>query len=69
MVILHVINPYSYAAIKRSEDNFIIQTAMGDPAITNSYMGLAYDIERNGLEDNAYPAVRSNVQDIKSENS
>ncbi len=26
--------------------------------MTNSYMGLAYDIERNGLEDKAYPAVR-----------
>ncbi len=35
---------------------------MGDPAMTNtSYMGLAYDIERNGLEDKAYPAVRRHV--------
>ena len=36
---------------------------MGDPAITNTYMGLAYDIEiqRNGLEDEAYPAVRRHV--------
>ncbi len=52
MVILYVINP----AIRRSEDNFPLP--MGDPAITNSYMGLVYDIERNGLEDKAYPAVR-----------
>ncbi len=28
---------------------------MGDPAMTNSYMGL---VERNGLKDKAYPAVR-----------
>ncbi len=35
---------------------------MGDPAMTNnSYMGLAYDIERNGLEKKAYPAVRRHV--------
>ena len=46
-----------YAAIRRSEDNFIL------PAMTNSYMGLAYDIERNGLKDKAYPAVRRRVQD------
>ncbi len=37
---------------------------MGDPAINTSYMGLAYDIERSGLEDKAYPAVRTHVQDI-----
>ncbi len=37
---------------------------MGDPGMTNSYTGLAYDIERNGLEDEAYPAVRKDVQDI-----
>ncbi len=48
-----------YAAIRRSEDNFPLP--MGDPAMTNSYMGLAYDIERNGLEDKAYPAVRRHV--------
>ncbi len=36
--------------------------SQGDPAmINNSYMGLAYDIERNGLEDKAYPAVRRHV--------
>ncbi len=35
---------------------------MGDPAITNSYMGLAYDIERNGRVDKAYPAVRRDVE-------
>ncbi len=51
-----------YAAIRRSEDNFPLP--MGDPAMTNSYMGLSYDIERNGLEDKAYPAVRRDVQDI-----
>ncbi len=51
-----------YAAIRRSEDDFPLP--MGDPAINNSYMGLAYDIERNGLEDKAYPAVRTHVQDI-----
>ncbi len=49
-----------YAAIRRSEDNFLLP--MGDPAITNSYMGLAYDIERNGLEDKAYPAVEKPVE-------
>ncbi len=48
-----------YAAIRRNEDNFTLP--MGDPAMTNSYMGLAYDIERNGLEDKAYPAVRRYV--------
>ncbi len=51
-----------YAAIRRSKDDFPLP--MGDPAMTNSYMGLAYDIERNGLEDMAYPAVRREVQDI-----
>ncbi len=51
-----------YAAIRRSEDNFTLP--MGDPAMTNNYMGLAYDIERNGLEDKAFPAVRRDVQDI-----
>ena len=45
-----------YAAIRRSEDDFSLP--MGDPAITNNYMGLVYDIDRNGLEDGAYPAVR-----------
>ncbi len=59
-----VCNQSIYAAIRRSEDNFPLP--MGDPAITNSYMELAYDIERNGLEDKAYPAVRRHV-DIGSE--
>ncbi len=49
-----------YAAIRRSEDDFPLP--MGDLAITNSYMELAYDIERNGLEDKAYPAVRREVE-------
>ncbi len=44
-----------YAAIRRSEENFTL------PAVTDSYMELAYDIERNGLEDKAYPAVRRPV--------
>ncbi len=57
-----VCNQSIYAAIRRSEDDFPLP--MGDPAMTNSYMGLAYDIERNGLEDKAYPAVRRHVQDI-----
>ncbi len=58
-----VCNQSIYAAIRRSEDNFVLP--MGDSAITNtSYMGLAYDIERNGLDDKAYPAVRKHVQDI-----
>ncbi len=48
-----------YAAIRRYEDDFPLP--MGDPAMTNSYMGLAYDIEWNGLEDTAYPAVRRHV--------
>ncbi len=48
-----------HAAIRRSE-NFTL--LMGDPAMTNSYMGLAYDIERNGLEDKTYPAVRREVE-------
>ncbi len=54
-----VCNQSIYAAIRRSEDDFTLP--MGDPAMTNSYMGLAYDIERNGLEDKAYPAVRRHV--------
>ncbi len=49
-------NQSIYAA---SGDNFTFP--MGDSAMTNSYMGLAYDIERNGLEDKAYPAVRRHV--------
>ncbi len=54
-----VCNQSIYAAIRRSEDHFIL---MGDPAINTSYMGLAYDKERNGLvEDKAYPAVRRHV--------
>ncbi len=57
-----ICNQSIYAAIRRSEDDFTL--LMGDPAINNSYMGLAYDIERNGLEDKAYPAVRRHVQDI-----
>ena len=48
-----------YTAIRRNEDDFTLP--MGDSAITNTYMGLAYDIERNGLEDSAYPAVRRHV--------
>ncbi len=51
-----VCNQSIYAAIWRSEDDFPLP--MGDPVMNNSYMGLAYDIERNGLEDMAYPAVR-----------
>ncbi len=54
-----VCNQSIYAAIRRSEDNFSLP--MGDPAINTSYMGLAYDIERNGLQDKAYPAVRRHV--------
>ena len=55
-----VCNQSLYAAIRRGEDDFILP--MGNPAITNnSYMGLAYDIERNGLEDKANPAVRRHV--------
>ncbi len=57
-----VCNQSLYAAIRRSEDDFTLP--MGNPAINTSYMGLAYDIERNGLEDKAYPAVRRHVQDI-----
>ncbi len=59
-----VCNQSIYAAIRRSEDDSPLP--MGDPVITNSYLGLAYDIERNGLEDKAYPAVRRDVQDIGS---
>ncbi len=51
-----------YAAIRRSEENFTFP--IGDSAIKTSYIGLAYDIERNGLEDKAYPAVRRDLQDI-----
>ncbi len=51
-----VCNQSIYAAIRRSEDDFLLP--MGDPAITYSNVGLAYDIERNGVEDKAYPAVR-----------
>ena len=53
-----------YAAIRRSEDDFSLP--MGDPAITNNYMGLVYDIDRNGLEDGAYPAVKT-PRNIESE--
>ncbi len=57
-----VCNQSIYAAVRRSEDNFILTMGHDDPAMTNtSYMGLAYDIERNGLEDKAYPAVRRHV--------
>ncbi len=49
-----------YAAIRRSEDDFPLP--MVDPAMTNSYIGLAYDIERNGLEDKAYPAMSRDVE-------
>ena len=51
-----VCNQSIYVAIRRSET-----LLMGDPAITNTYMGLAYDIERNGLENNAYPALRTDM--------
>ncbi len=54
-----VCNQSIYATVRRREDNFILP--MGDSAMTNSYMGLAYDIERNGLEEKAYPAVRRHV--------
>ncbi len=57
-----VCNQSIYAAIRRSEDDFTLP--MTNRVMTNSYMGLAYDIERNGLEDEAYPAVRRHVQDI-----
>ncbi len=57
-----VCNQSIYAAIRRSEDDFILP--MGDQVMTNSYMGLTYDMERNGLENKAYPAVRRHVQDI-----
>ncbi len=50
-----------YAAIRRSEDDFTIP--MGDPAITGSYLELVYGIiERNELDDKAYPAVRRHVE-------
>ncbi len=57
-----VCNQSIYAAIRRSEDNFTLP--MGDPASNTSYIGLAYDREKNGLQDMAYPAVRRDVQDI-----
>ncbi len=60
-----VCNQSIYAAVRRSEDDFILP--MGNSDITNSYMGLAYDIERNGLEDKDYPAVRRHV-DIGNNN-
>ncbi len=61
-----VCNQSIYAAIRKSEDVFTLPIR-SDRTITNSYMGLAYDIERNGLvEDNAYPAVRRHV-DTRSE--
>ncbi len=60
-----VCNQSIYAAIRRSEVDFPLP--MGGSAMTNSYMGLAYDIERNGLEDKAYPAVRRHIRNIKSE--
>ncbi len=44
-----VCNQSIYGAIRRSEDDSPLP--MGDPAITNSYMELAYDIERDGLEN------------------
>ena len=47
MVILYVVNPL-YAAIRKSEDDLLLP--MGDPAMTNSYMGLAYDICVKGLQ-------------------
>ncbi len=57
-----VCNQSIYAAVRRSEDSFILPMGHDDPAMTNnSYMGLAYDIERDGLEDKAYPAVRRHV--------
>ncbi len=54
-----VCNQSVYAAIRRSEDNFTFPK--GDQASTNSYMGLAYDVDRNGLEDKVYPAVKKHV--------
>ncbi len=49
-----------YAAIRISEDDFPLP--MGDPAINTSYVGLAYDIGVNGLEqDKPYPAVRRQI--------
>ncbi len=49
-----------YAAIRRSEDDFPLP--MSDPAINTSYVGLAYDIGVNGLEqDKPYPAVRRHI--------
>ncbi len=57
-----VCNQSIYAAIRRSEDDFPLP--MVDPPTNNSYIGLAYDIEGNGLEEEAYPAVRRDVQNI-----
>ncbi len=39
---------------------------MGDSSMTNSYMRLAYDIEKNRPEGNAHPALRRYV-DTRSE--
>ncbi len=53
-------NQSIYAAIRRSEDDFPLP--MGDPAMTNSYMGLAYDIRGKWAEqDKPYPAVRRQI--------
>ncbi len=60
-------NQSIYVAIRRSEDDFPLP--MGDPAINTSYMGLAYDIERNGLEDKSYPAVSNEVLNIGKYNN
>ncbi len=38
-----VCNQCIYTAVRRSEDDFPLP--MSDPAMTNSYMGLAYDID------------------------
>ncbi len=55
-----VCNQSIYAAIRRSKDGFPLP--MGDPAINTSYVGLAYDIGVNGLEqDKPYPAVRRHI--------
>ncbi len=55
-----VCNQSIYAAIRRNKDDFPLP--MGDPAINTSYVGLAYDIGVNGLEqDKPYPAVRRQI--------
>ncbi len=55
-----VCNQSIYAAKRRNEDDFPLP--MGDPAINISYLGLAYDIGVNGLEqDKPYPAVRRQI--------